>query len=89
MFGHSAVYAGRRLAACAYANGIALKLPAHLAEALIAQARAVPFQPYGKARMWEWGHFRAATCFDVAKHTNLIAQSIAFVAEHDRNRGDH
>ncbi|MFN2556405.1 MAG: hypothetical protein ABR592_05945 [Nitriliruptorales bacterium] len=81
MFGYPALYAGRRLAACAYGEGIAMKLPADRVQTLLATGQAGPFQPYGKAKMKEWVHVRVGTTEEVDELTGLIAESLAFVAD--------
>lgn len=81
MFGHPAIYVGRKLAACAYGHGIGIKLPAVKVDALIADGRATPFQPYGKAPMRRWAHLPASDRRDVTEHEDLIAQAIAHLAD--------
>ncbi len=78
MFGHPALYAGRRLAVCAYGSGLGLKLPAARVRELIDTDRAVHFEPYGKTRMHEWAHVPAATRDHVDELTNLITEAIEF-----------
>ncbi len=80
MFGHPALYAGRRLAACAYREGVGMKLPAERARTLVAAGQASPFQPYGKAPMREWVHVRARTSDEVDELIHLIAESLTFAA---------
>ncbi len=81
MFGHPALYAGRRLAACAYGEGVGMKLPADRVETLVAAGQASLFQPYGKGPMSEWVHVRATTSAEVDGLTQLIAESLDFVAD--------
>ncbi len=81
MFGYPALYAGRRLAACAYGEGIAMKLPADRVRTLVASGQAGPFQPYGKATMREWIHVRASRNEEVDELRHLVAESLAFVSD--------
>lgn len=80
MFGHPALYAGRKLAACAYGDGIGLKLPRQRVTELLESGGGTPFQPYGKSRMPEWIHLRVETPSDLDERAGIIAESIAFVA---------
>ncbi len=78
MFGHPALYAGRRLAVCAYGCGLGLKVPAERAGELIDSGRAMHFQPYGKSPMRNWVYVPTATSDDVDELAVLIAEAIAF-----------
>lgn len=81
MFGHPALYAGRRLAACAYGDGIAFKLPRDRVARAIADGRATPFQPYGKPMMAQWLHVRVATATGVRGVVGLLEESLAFARD--------
>lgn len=83
MFGHPALYTGRRLAACAYGNGLAVKLPADRVEKLLSSGRAATFEPYGKSPMAEWAHLPATSRQQVADHTELITEALAFTRDPD------
>jgi hypothetical protein len=78
MFGHPALYVGRRLVVCAYGAGLGLKLPADRVNELINTGRAVHFQPNGKPPMREWAYGPAATSDDVTELADLIAEAIDF-----------
>lgn len=80
MFGHPALYAGRRLAACAYEEGVGIKLPADRVRMLLAAGRATPFQPYGKAPMSQWVYLPARTGAEVDQLFDLLGESLAYVA---------
>ena len=54
IFGYPAYYVNKKLFACLYGEGIGIKVPSELAEALLREKNIVPFQPLGKARMKEW-----------------------------------
>lgn len=78
MFGHPALYAGRRLAVCAYGAGLGLKLSAERVNELIDTGRAVHFQPYDKPPMREWAYRPVTSSDDVVELADLIAESIEF-----------
>lgn len=61
MFGYPALYTGGKLYACAYGDGVGLKLPGRVVVAIIEEASFESFRPYGKARMREWVLLRAAS----------------------------
>lgn len=84
MFGHPALYTGRRLAACAYGTGFALKLPADRVQELLSSGRAATFEPYGKPPMAEWAHLPATNRQQVADHAELIGEALAFTRDPDR-----
>lgn len=81
MFGHPALYAGRRLAACAYGDGIAFKLPRDRVSRALADRRARPFQPYGKPMMAQWLHIRVTTATGVRDVVDLVEESLAFARD--------
>ena len=82
MFGYPALYAGRKLFACAYGDGIALKLPVEVVAALVEEEEGFePFQPYGKARMRAWVFLRAKDREAVHARVDLLEQAAGFVAE--------
>lgn len=79
MFGFPAFYTGGRLLACAVHEGIALKLPEPMAQALIEDGRASPFRPLDKFAMRSW-IMLACLPEELAEHEDLITASIDFVA---------
>lgn len=80
MFGYPALYAGRRLFACAYGDRLGLELPAEVVAALIEEDGFEPFQPYGKARMREWVFVNATDRQAVHARWHLLRQAAGFVA---------
>ncbi|NMC60494.1 MAG: hypothetical protein GYA51_14085, partial [Candidatus Methanofastidiosa archaeon] len=55
MFGFPAYYAGKKLCACLYEQGVGLKLPAETAERLLREdLQVVLFQPFGRSPMRAW-----------------------------------
>ncbi len=79
MFGHPAVYVAGKLSACAFADGVGMKLPAETVHALLSQPGFSPFTPYGKAAMREWIHIQAATAAEVRRHRALFDKSAALL----------
>ncbi len=80
MFGYPALYTEGKLCACAYGDGIGMKLPAETVAALLTEPGFAPFQPYGKARMREWVHVHAASAEEVRARLDLLQLSVRFVA---------
>ena len=80
MFGHPALYARGKLFACAFGDGVGLKLPAEVVAALVEEEGFEPFQPYGKAGMREWALLRATDRETVLARSDLLEQSALFVA---------
>ncbi len=64
MFGFPAWYAGRRLFACVYGEGVGLKVPAALAQQLLLESQVIPFRPMGKPPMREWVQLNRAWAED-------------------------
>ncbi len=54
MFGYPAYYVHKKLIACVYGDGVAVKVPEDVANRLLTRDDVVPFQPTGRARMREW-----------------------------------
>ena len=80
MFGHPALYARGKLFACAFGNGVGLKLPADVVAALDEEEGFEPFRPYGKARMREWVLLSATDREAVRARSSLLEQSARFAA---------
>ncbi len=80
MFGYPALYTAGKLCACAYGDGIGMKLPAETVAALLTEPGFAPFQPHGKPRMREWVHVRATTAEEVRARLDLLQRSVRFVA---------
>ncbi len=78
MFGHPALYTGGRLYACAYGDGVGLKLPADVVAVLVADEGFEPFQPYGR-RMREWVLLPATEGKAVHARADLFEQAASFV----------
>ncbi|MGB8735482.1 MAG: TfoX/Sxy family protein [Rhodomicrobium sp.] len=75
MFGCPAAFHGRKMAACVYGDKIGLKVPEEQANATLASGRAVPFTPYGKAKMREWIMLEGG---ELDKIGDLLASALAY-----------
>lgn len=81
MFGYPALYTGRRkLFACAYGDGVGLKLPAGTVAALLDEEGFEPFQPYGRGGMREWVYLEATDGGAVRARFDLLRQAAEFVS---------
>ncbi len=54
MFGHPALHVAGKLSACAFGDGIGIKLPADTVQELLDRPGFSPFTPYRRAPMREW-----------------------------------
>ena len=79
MFGHPALYARGKLFACAFGDGVGLKLPPEVVASLAQEESFEPFQPYGR-RMREWTLLRATDRDAVRARLGLLEQSARFAA---------
>jgi hypothetical protein len=80
MFGYPAVYAGGKLCACAYGDGVGLKLPAQVVAVLVDDEGFEPFRPYGRGGMREWVFLKATDGGAVHARADLFEQAAAFVS---------
>ena len=80
MFGYPAYYVNGKLFACAYDEGVGIKIPEQLARELLDQKRAIPFQPLGKAKMREWVQINHKRSTDYTKDHEILIRSVQFVA---------
>lgn len=79
MFGFPAFYTGGRLLACAVEEGIALKLPEPMSQALIDDGRAAAFRPLDTFAMRSW-IVLGCPPEELAGHHDLLAAAIDYVA---------
>jgi hypothetical protein len=80
MFGYPAYYAGDKLCACLYGQGVGVKLPADSAAKLHKEdANVTPFQPMGKPRMREWVQTTLERSEDYRRYQSVFAESISYV----------
>lgn len=87
MFGHPALYIAGKLSACAYGDGLGIKLPADTVQTLLARPGFSSFTPYGKAPMREWIHIRATTASQTHTHLALFEQSMALLLTQGHHTG--
>ena len=78
MFGYPAFYVGRRMFAYLYGEGVGLKLPQAQAQAQLHDGHALPFQPYGKAKMREWIELRHGEVRDYWRDRKLFLDAVAY-----------
>ncbi len=82
MFGHPAFYIAGRMFACAYGDGLGVKVPGDVLAELGEDPSVEPFSPYGR-RMREWIFIRHADPDDYRRHESLILESAAYVKAHE------
>ncbi len=80
MFGAPAAYAGRRMFACAYEDGVICKLPTDLLRDQITKGRAAPFEARGRT-MTGWVMYRPATLAAARRLEPTLEAAARFVAE--------
>lgn len=81
MFGHPALYVAGKLSACAYGDGVGIKLPADTVGELLGTPGFSAFTPYGRAPMREWIHIRITTAAEIHAHLKLFEQSATLLLE--------
>lgn len=79
MFGYPAYYVKRKLFACIYGEGVGIKVPEEYAGRLLAERRAIPFQPLGKPKMREWIQINHSNSDDYQNDVSIFVTSIEFV----------
>jgi TfoX/Sxy family transcriptional regulator of competence genes len=84
MFGYPAYYAGKKLFACLYENGVGIKVPEDLAEELIKTEGIINFQPMGRAKMREWIQINRENPSDYYKDKEILKASIDYVSKSAR-----
>jgi TfoX/Sxy family transcriptional regulator of competence genes len=77
MFGSPAIFVGRKMAACVFGNEVALKIPAELANVVIASRRATHFTPHGEPKMREWVSL-AASESSLDGNSDLLASALSY-----------
>jgi len=79
MFGYPAYYAGKKLFACIYENGVGIKVPEDLAEELIKTEGIINFQPMGRAKMRQWIQINRQNPNDYLKDKEIFKASLDYV----------
>jgi hypothetical protein len=77
MFGHPAFFSGRKMFACVYGGGIALRLPAETASRVGRRKDVIEFRPHGRA-MRNWVEIRRARAEDYKLDAALFREAAAF-----------
>ena len=80
MFGYPAYYVNKRLFACIYEDGVAIKVPFDLASELMEKEGIVPFIPIGRRKMKEWIQINREQSEDYLKDRKIFDKSIEYVA---------
>jgi hypothetical protein len=78
MFGFPAFFVGRRLFACVFGSGLALKLPPPVLARVLAQPGVSRFEPYGR-KMREWAHVVHETAGEYAQDAELLLEAARYV----------
>jgi len=80
MFGFPAYYAGKKLCACLYEGGVAVKLPeTRVRQLLGTDPHVIEFIPYGKNKMREWIQINPSVPTDLKAYQNVFEESVEFV----------
>jgi hypothetical protein len=79
MFGYPAYYAGKKLFACVYENGVGIKVPEDLADVLIKTEGIINFQPMGRAKMKQWIQINRQNPNDYLNDKEIFKVSIDYV----------
>ncbi|KYK23799.1 hypothetical protein AYK24_00775 [Thermoplasmatales archaeon SG8-52-4] len=79
MYGHPAYYAGGKLFASLYMQGVCVKVPEKLVSELLMKKHIVPFQPMGR-KMREWIQINRNKSEDYLKDKDIFEKSVEYVA---------
>jgi hypothetical protein len=79
MFGYPAYYVNGKMFACVYGEGVGVKVPEELANALLSNDNIVPFQPMGRPRMGEWVQINRVRSEDYELDMDIFRASAEFV----------
>jgi len=80
MFGYPAYYVKGKLFACVYGDGVGLKVPEQVANALLEKEAIIPFQPMGRNRMREWIQINRDSAKDYMDDIEILETSASYVA---------
>ena len=86
MFGFPAYYVGGKLFACVYGDGVGVKVPESLAEALLRDEHVSPFQPMGRGKMKQWVQLNRSISADYEKDADIFTASVEFVSSLAKKR---
>ena len=79
-FGYPGYYAGGKLFACVYGEGVALKVPLETREKLLAMKGVDYFEPMGRARMKEWVLITRKRSSEYEKLEEAFLDAISYVS---------
>jgi hypothetical protein len=80
MFGFPAYYIKKKLFACVYENGVAVKIPENKVNELMGKEGIVHFEPMGRAKMREWIQINREVSTDYINDINIFELAIQFVS---------
>lgn len=78
MFGFPAFFVGKKLFACVFGDGVALKLPPPTLTRVLEQPGASRFEPYGR-KMREWAHLTHRSAEEFAQDEELLLEAAQYV----------
>lgn len=81
MFGYPAYYVNGKLFACLYGEGVGVKVPKAVADALLTERHVVPFQPLGRPKMQEWVQLNRDRPEDYRMDEDTLRISVDFVSQ--------
>lgn len=81
MFGCAGYFVNGRLFACIHGNGVGLRVPATLAEALLTLEHVVAFRPYDRPAMPEWIQLNRADPADHVEDAEVFRAAVEFVGQ--------
>lgn len=81
MFGYPAYSVNGKLFACLYGEGLGVKVPKAIADALLSERHVVPFQPLGRPKMKEWIQLNRANPEDYRMDESTLRISTDFVSQ--------
>jgi hypothetical protein len=79
MFGYPAYYTNKKLFACIYEDGVAVKIPENKVNELIGKKGISHFQPMGRSKMREWILINREKPGEYLKDKEIFNDSIKFV----------
>ena len=87
MFGYPAYYIHKKLFACLYEEGVAIKIPEKLAMEIVGKDGIINFQPYGKTKMREWIQINRKKSEDYLNDMEIFKSSTEYVSLLSKKNG--
>lgn len=84
MFGYPAYYVDGKMFACLYGEGVGIKVPEDVANALLGRNEVVPFQPMGRSRMREWVQINRPVSADYRLDREAFQRAVEFCGKRGR-----